>query len=293
MAIWAARDSVSVPYVGWTVTVQETATHYALYTGGDCIARHAKAPRYAVVMERIHYQGLFRPGGPPPAAGPPQWDPTCQPQVLIIDEIGYIPIDHRQGANLFFQLVSRRYERGAIILTSNQGLGAWGEVFGDPVIASAILDRLLHHSSTINIKGERDRLREKLKAGLVKSKLAVDPGRTEHRRRKRREGRRSRGSPISGAPRNKPFITGRGEFQMIVDRAERQVRKRLSERVRHGAGIGGGTDGLLRVLQHGRRHQSLNYVTLDEVYLTASGGGAQIVDQFGGTATRLQKHKKK
>ena len=96
-----------------------------------------------------------------------------QPQVLIIDEIGYIPID-RQGANLFFQLVSRRYERGAIILTSNQSLGAWGEVFGDPVIASAILDRLLHHSSTINIKGESYRLREKLKAGLVKSKTVPE-----------------------------------------------------------------------------------------------------------------------
>jgi DNA replication protein DnaC len=98
-----------------------------------------------------------------------------QPHLLIVDEIGYIPID-RQGANLFFQLVSRRYERGAIILTSNQSLGAWGEVFGDPVIASAILDRLLHHSSTINIKGESYRLREKLKAGLVKPKTAVDAG---------------------------------------------------------------------------------------------------------------------
>lgn len=82
----------------------------------------------------------------------------------------------RQSANLFFQLVSRRYERGAIILTSNQSLGAWGEVFGDPVIASAILDRLLHHSSTINIKGESYRLREKLKAGLVKSKTAAELG---------------------------------------------------------------------------------------------------------------------
>jgi DNA replication protein DnaC len=98
-----------------------------------------------------------------------------QPPLLIIDEIGYIPID-RQGANLFFQLVSRRYERGAIILTSNQSLGAWGDVFGDPVIATAILDRLLHHSITINIKGESYRLREKLKAGLVKSKLAAEPG---------------------------------------------------------------------------------------------------------------------
>jgi DNA replication protein DnaC len=93
-----------------------------------------------------------------------------QPQLLIIDEIGYLPID-RQGANLFFQLVSRRYERGSIIITSNQSLGAWGEVFGDAVIASAILDRLLHHSITINIKGESFRLKEKLRAGLLKSKL--------------------------------------------------------------------------------------------------------------------------
>lgn len=97
-----------------------------------------------------------------------------QPQLLIIDEIGYIPID-RQGANLFFQLISRRYEKGAIILTSNQSLGAWGEVFGDPVIASAILDRLLHHSITINIRGESYRLKEKLKAGLLKPKIASEP----------------------------------------------------------------------------------------------------------------------
>jgi DNA replication protein DnaC len=93
-----------------------------------------------------------------------------QPQLLIVDEIGYLPID-RQGANLFFQLVSRRYERGSIIITSNQSLGAWGEVFGDAVIASAILDRLLHHSITVNIKGESFRLKEKLKAGLLKPKL--------------------------------------------------------------------------------------------------------------------------
>jgi DNA replication protein DnaC len=96
----------------------------------------------------------------------------AQPHVLIIDEIGYIPID-RQGANLFFQLISRRYERGALIVTSNQGLGAWGDVFGDSVIAAAILDRLLHHSITVNIKGESYRLREKLKAGLLRPKLGA------------------------------------------------------------------------------------------------------------------------
>lgn len=97
-----------------------------------------------------------------------------QPKLLIIDEIGYIPID-RQGANLFFQLVSRRYERGSILLTSNQSLGAWGEVFGDAVIASAILDRLLHHATTVNIKGESYRLREKRKAGLMRSAAAHTP----------------------------------------------------------------------------------------------------------------------
>jgi DNA replication protein DnaC len=102
-----------------------------------------------------------------------------QPQLLIRDEIGYLPID-RQRANLFFQLVTRRYERGSIIITSNQSLGAWGEVFGDTVIASAILDRLLHHSITINIKRDSFRLKEKLKAGLLKSNSKC-PRLREHR----------------------------------------------------------------------------------------------------------------
>lgn len=89
-----------------------------------------------------------------------------QPKLLIIDEIGYLPLD-RLGANLFFQLVSRRYERGSILITSNQSLTGWGQVFGDQVIATAILDRLLHHSTIINIKGESYRLKEKRKAGLL------------------------------------------------------------------------------------------------------------------------------
>lgn len=90
-------------------------------------------------------------------------------KLLIVDEIGYIPIE-RSGANLFFQLVSRRYEKGAMILTSNQSFTKWGEVFGDPVIATAILDRLLHHSVVLNIKGESYRLREKKKAGFWEEK---------------------------------------------------------------------------------------------------------------------------
>ena len=97
-----------------------------------------------------------------------------QRKLLIIDEIGYIPID-RQGANLFFQLISRRYERGSILVTSNQSLGAWGEVFGDTVIASAILDRLLHHATTVNIKGESYRLKEKRRAGLLRPDATASP----------------------------------------------------------------------------------------------------------------------
>jgi len=80
----------------------------------------------------------------------------------------YLPID-RVGANLFFQLISRRYERGPMILTSNQSFGAWGEVFGDRIIATAILDRLLHHAVTVNIRGNSYRLKVKLKAGLIRS----------------------------------------------------------------------------------------------------------------------------
>jgi DNA replication protein DnaC len=92
----------------------------------------------------------------------------CQYKLLIIDEIGYIPVD-RHGAHLFFQLISRRYERGALILTSNRSFSQWNEIFGDTVIATAILDRILHHSTTINIKGSSYRLKEKVKAGLMRS----------------------------------------------------------------------------------------------------------------------------
>jgi DNA replication protein DnaC len=88
------------------------------------------------------------------------------PKVLIIDEMGYLPLDDL-GATIFFQLVSARYERGSIILTSNKSYGDWGSIFGDTIIATAILDRLLHHSTTINIRGESYRLKDRRRAGLL------------------------------------------------------------------------------------------------------------------------------
>ena len=96
-----------------------------------------------------------------------------KPKLLIIDELGYLPFE-RRAAHLLFQLVNRRYERGSMILTSNQPVGNWGEVFGDAVLATAILDRLLHHSHVITIKGESYRLREKRKAGLLRPTKLVD-----------------------------------------------------------------------------------------------------------------------
>ncbi|RFM87151.1 transposase, partial [Salmonella enterica subsp. enterica serovar Heidelberg str. CFSAN002071] len=78
---------------------------------------------------------------------------------LILDEIGYLPMTSEE-ASLFFRLLNRRYEKASIILTSNKGFADWGEMFGDNVLATAILDRLLHHSTTLNIKGESYQLKE-------------------------------------------------------------------------------------------------------------------------------------
>lgn len=82
-------------------------------------------------------------------------------KLLIIDEIGYLPID-KLGANLFFQLIARRYEKNSTIITTNQPFSKWAEVFDDSVIAAAILDRLLHHSTIINITGKSYRTKDKL-----------------------------------------------------------------------------------------------------------------------------------
>ena len=86
--------------------------------------------------------------------------------LLIVDEIGYLPLP-KEGANLFFQLVSARYEKGAMILTSNRNFAEWADVFGDPVVATTLLDRLLHHAIVIQIEGASYRL--KAHADLIQS----------------------------------------------------------------------------------------------------------------------------
>jgi DNA replication protein DnaC len=108
-------------------------------TLADIITSLAKAERDGQLRERIRY--------------------LCRAALLVVDEIGYLPVTPG-GANLFFQLVNARYEKGAMILTSNRGFAEWGEVFGDAVVATALLDRLLHHAVVIQIEGSSYRLRQ-------------------------------------------------------------------------------------------------------------------------------------
>ena len=78
----------------------------------------------------------------------------------IIDEVGYLPFDV-EAANLFFQLVGSRYERASVIVTSNKPFGRWGEVFGDAVVAAAMIDRLVHHAEVVSLKGDSYRLKDR------------------------------------------------------------------------------------------------------------------------------------
>ncbi|MBF6326895.1 IS21-like element helper ATPase IstB [Nocardia transvalensis] len=80
--------------------------------------------------------------------------------LLVVDEVGYIPFES-EAANLFFQMVSSRYERASLIVTSNKPFGRWGEVFGDDIVAAAMIDRLVHHAEVISLKGDSYRLRDR------------------------------------------------------------------------------------------------------------------------------------
>ena len=94
-------------------------------------------------------------------------------KLLIIDEIGYLPMS-REQANLFFQVVAQRYERGSMVLTSNLTFGSWDTAFaGDSVLTAAMLDRILHHSTIVNINGESFRLKDKRKAGVLGSPARI------------------------------------------------------------------------------------------------------------------------
>ncbi len=123
-------------------------THLAVSLGREAIRQNynvqfVTAATLAAMLAKAHSDGSLD----------KQLTIVSRPKLLIIDELGYLPFE-ANAAHLFFQLVSRRYEKGSILITSNRSVGEWGSVFGDPVVATAILDRLLHHSTVITIRGE-------------------------------------------------------------------------------------------------------------------------------------------
>lgn len=100
------------------------------------------------------------------------------PPLLVVDELGYLPIS-RTGAMLFFQLMSRPYERASSVITSNKGFEDWGEIFGDDVMASALIDRLVHHYHIVNVRGNSYRMRQH--ADLQKLLSMAEPPNPRHR----------------------------------------------------------------------------------------------------------------
>lgn len=98
-----------------------------------------------------------------------------KPKLLVIDELGYMPVKP-STANLFFHLVSTRYETGSIMLTTNRPAGEWGIILGDVIVASAVLDRFLHHCEVLTIRGESYRLREAKREGILGSASAAAEG---------------------------------------------------------------------------------------------------------------------
>ena len=130
-------------------------THLASALGMEA-ARHRFSTYYVNChqlieqMKKAHFENRL----------PEKLKTLCKYRLLVIDEIGYLPMDI-QGANLFFQLIARRYEKVSTIFTSNKTFSQWNEVFADVTIASAILDRVLHHCTVVNIKGEGYRLKER------------------------------------------------------------------------------------------------------------------------------------
>ena len=145
-------------------------THLAVAIGREAIsagysALFVQATALVATLAKAHAEGRLE----------DRLGHYAKPKLLIVDELGYLPFE-ADAAHLFFQLVSRRYERGSVLVTSNRAVGEWGAVFGDPVVATAILDRLLHHSHVLTIRGDSYRLREKRRAGLLqKTTPAAQP----------------------------------------------------------------------------------------------------------------------
>jgi len=126
--------------IGLTIRACQAGHRVAFATAAQWVDRLAEAHQAGTLHDELARLGRY--------------------PLLVIDEVGYIPFE-ADAANLFFQLVSARYERASVIVTSNKPFGRWGEVFGDPVVAAAMIDRLVHHAEVVNLKGDSYRLKDR------------------------------------------------------------------------------------------------------------------------------------
>lgn len=133
-------------------------------SGGFGAVRLAKAARVAIISTAS--MGFARGTWKPARSAFTRSSERAYPNLLILDELGHLPLS-REEASLFFPLLVRRCERGSLVVTSNQSFADWGEVFNDHVLTTAILDRLLHHATTLNITGESYRVKGKRRARLL------------------------------------------------------------------------------------------------------------------------------
>lgn len=161
--------------------VEAVRAGYSVYfsTLADLVGALAKAEREGSLRQKIKF--------------------FCRFALLIVDEIGYLPVISG-GGNLFFQLVNARYERGAMILTSNRGFAEWGDVFNDTVVATALLDRLLHHAVVVQIEGSSYRLRQHndLVPDHIRARALAQPSAVPPARRRGRPAKDRSADPLPG-----------------------------------------------------------------------------------------------
>lgn len=126
--------------IGLAIRAAQAGHRVAFATAAEWVARLAEAHAGSRLQDELRRLGRI--------------------PLIVVDEVGYIPFE-AEAANLFFQLISARYERASVIVTSNKPFGRWGEVFGDEVVAAAMIDRLVHHAEVISLKGDSYRLKDR------------------------------------------------------------------------------------------------------------------------------------
>ena len=148
--IFVGSPGVGKTHLATSIGITAAKNRYSTYfiNCNDLIANLKKANSENRFMNRLNHYSKYK--------------------VLIIDELGFLPIDN-EGANMLFQLINKRYEQHSTIITTNKPFGKWHEIFGDVTLANAILDRLLHHSHIININGNSYRLKDKINEDILKS----------------------------------------------------------------------------------------------------------------------------